>query len=157
VPGHLLAGRVVIGHRDSSVQPAGVDLTLAGVERLGGPGVLAEASRVIPAGERVEAANGYYNLQPGAYRVRFSEIVRIPEWGVGFCYPRSSLLRMGAFLACAVWDPGYVGRGSSLLVVANPHGVRIEEGARIAQLVIARLEALPRRLYEGAYKGEGLG
>jgi dUTP pyrophosphatase len=154
--GSLIAASIVLGYAEDAVQPAGVDLTIASVEKFQGAGVLGRTTRSIPEGERVEPSGGYYHLEPGAYRVRFSEIVKIPEWGVGFCYPRSSLLRMGAFLACAVWDPGYVGRGSSLLIVANPHGVKLEAGARIAQLVIARLETLPSSVYEGVYRGEGL-
>ncbi len=146
------------GASQGQVQPAGVDLRLGSVERLGGPGVLGEAERVIPGGYPLEPeGDGYYSLVPGAYRVRFLDVVRIPVWAVGFCYPRSSLLRMGAALHCAVWDPGYEGRGQALLVVHNPQGVRIERGARIAQLVLARLEWEPEAPYGGAYQGEATG
>ncbi len=143
------------GASQGQVQPAGVDLRLGSVEAFSGPGVLGESVREIPRGDPLEPGrDGYYRLAPGAYRVRFLDVVRIPVWAVGFCYPRSSLLRMGAALHCAVWDPGYEGRGQALLVVHNPHGVRIERGARIAQLVLARLDREPEAPYRGAYQGE---
>ncbi len=145
--------RVVAG---GLVQPAGVDLTLGEVEELGGPGRLGRASRSIPPGRRVEPRGGWYRLGPGVYRVRFREVVRVPAWAVGFCYPRSSLLRMGATVSCGVWDPGYYGRGQALLAVLNPAGVELEEGVGVAQFVLARLEGLAGYLYEGAYKGEGV-
>ncbi len=154
--GAEIAGAVVANPAPGSIQPAGVDLTVEIVEELAEPGYLGVSGRRIPAGRPVEGEGDTYNLPPGAYRVGFSEEVRVPPWGVGFCYPRSSLLRMGAALACAVWDPGYRGRGYALLVVHNPHGIRVERGARIAQLVVARLDTIPDSTYEGVYQGERL-
>ena len=156
--GRAIAELVVQNHKPSAIQPAGVDLSVGAIELIRAPGLLGEDSRVVPAGETLEPGpDGFYTLAPGAYRVRFAERVSIPRWGVGFCLPRSSLLRMGAYLACAVWDPGYRGIGASLLVVHNPHGLRLERGARVAQLVVARLESLPHSTYTGLYQGEGLG
>lgn len=148
-------GIVLLGLGES-VQPAGVDLSVGSIELLREQGYLGLYTRRIPAGERLTPQDGVYNLKPGAYRVRFREAVQIPSWAVGFCYPRSSLLRMGATLACAVWDPGYKGRGAALLLVYNPWGLKLEVGARIAQIVIARLEEKPGKLYAGYYQGEGL-
>lgn len=110
----------------------------------------------MPGGENVSCSNGVCELSPGVYRVRFNEVVSIPQDSVGFCYPRSSLIRMGGYLGCAVWDPGYMGRGQALLLVANPHGLRIEIGARVAQLVVARVEGPNTWIYSGDYQGEGL-
>ncbi len=151
------ASRLVSPLSPGSVQPAGVDLSVDVVEELAGPGFLGLYGRGIPQGRPLEAVGGAYRLGPGGYRVRFREVVRVPLWAVGFCLPRSSLLRMGASLHCAVWDPGYEGRGQALLVVYNPHGVTIEAGARVAQIVFARLEGLAASGYSGAYQGEGLG
>lgn len=155
LPGRLAAKLALpCGPGGDSVQPAGVDLRIEAVEELGEPGSLGIRERRLPRGELVEPVNGWWLLGPGAYRIRFMDEVIIPEWGVGFCFPRSSLLRMGAALHCAVWDPGYRGRGQALLAVYNPHGVRIQVGARIAQLVIARIEPPPGEAYSGAYQGE---
>ncbi|MEB3845420.1 MAG: deoxyuridine 5'-triphosphate nucleotidohydrolase [Desulfurococcales archaeon] len=138
------------------VQPAGIDLRVAEVEVLSGEGVLGVGGKLIPPGRSVGAEGGYWSLKPGAYRVRFLDIVEVPADSVGLCYPRSSLLRMGAFLGCAVWDPGYKGRGQALLAVFNEQGLKLEVGTRIAQIVFVRLEKAPPSLYKGSYQGEGL-
>jgi dUTP pyrophosphatase len=104
----------------------------------------------------VRPVNGLYRLQPGAYKVRFLDVVSVPPDAVGICYPRSTLLRMGIAISCAVWDPGYMGRGEALMIVANPHGAVIEQGARVAQMVFIRLESRPSSLYSGSYQGENL-
>ncbi len=138
------------------VQPAGVDLRVAEVEVFDEAGFISIEGKRIPAGRSLPILGGFWDLPPGAYRIRFLETVEIPPDRVGFCYPRSSLLRMGASLHCAVWDPGYKGRGQALLVVYNPHGLSVERGARIAQLVLAALAGEPSGLYRGDYYGEGL-
>ncbi len=155
LPGRL-AWRSVPGAGEEQVQPAGVDLRVGEVEVLRGPGRLGEADRVIPGGEPLEPSGGWWRLAPGAYRVRFLDPVRVPVDAMGLCYPRSSLLRMGAALHCAVWDPGYEGRGQALLTVHNPAGVAIEVGARIAQIVFIRLVEPAHEAYRGRYQGEGL-
>ncbi len=141
----------------NSVQPAGVDLTLSSVRFLDEGGVLDKESRTIPKGREVPVnSEGFFILSRGSYRIRFGEIVEIPEWAIGLCFPRSSLLRMGVSVHCAVWDPGYKGRGEALLAVYNDSGVMIKRGARIAQLILAKLEALPLFTYRGKYLYEGL-
>jgi dUTP pyrophosphatase len=61
---------------------------------------------------------------------------------------------MGLHVPTAVWDAGYGGRGETVLVVTNPHGVRLERGARIAQLVLWRLAGPAAQQYAGRYQGE---
>lgn len=139
-----------------SLQPAGVDLSVSEVEAFEEPGFLGRSGKRIPRGRPLDCPGGVCNLAPGVYRIRFSEAVEVPMWAVGFCYPRSSLLRMGAALFCAVWDPGYRGRGQALLAVFNPHGIRLEIGARVAQFVLARLDGLPEKGYSGSFQDEGL-
>ncbi|MEB3773705.1 MAG: deoxyuridine 5'-triphosphate nucleotidohydrolase [Desulfurococcales archaeon] len=148
--------RFISGITPSQVQPAGVDLRVSELKVLDSQGILGAESRVVPEGRLVEPVDGWWSLEPGAYRIRFMEVVEVPGDSVGFCYPRSSLARMGAMLGCGVWDPGYRGRGESLLIVFNPYGLRLEVGARVAQLVYARLSRRPGRLYRGAYHGEGI-
>lgn len=157
LPGWLAARYSVAGASPEQVQPAGVDLRVGSIYALNGEGVLLRSHRRVPQGVPVEPRDGVWHLEPGAYRVRFLDEVYVPAGSVGFCYPRSSLLRMGAVLHCAVWDPGYRGRGEALLVVHNPYGVVIGEGARVAQLVLLRLAGLAGSVYRGYYQGEGLG
>ncbi len=160
---------------DEQVQPNGVDLTLAGVHEQDGPGRITRDGKEIGerrrlpvdapddggsseesvsdragAGTRGKART--YTLQPGGYVVRYGETIAVPDGHVGFVYPRSSLLRNSSMLNTAVWDAGYEGRGEGLLQVN--HEIHLEEGARIAQFVLAR--AAHEDTYDGSYQGENL-
>lgn len=141
---------------DKQIQPAGIDLRVSKIFVFSGGGRLGVESKKLADTVELEPYDNRWILERGAYKIRFSEIVRVPEDAVGLCYPRSSLLRMGASLLCAVWDPGYMGRGESLLIVENPHGIEIEIGARIAQLVFIKLVEKPDKTYNGSYQGENI-
>lgn len=149
---------ILLGHNiePSQVQPAGVDLRVGEIHVFRGPGLLGLEERELPPTERLEANNGVWFLRPGAYKVRFLEAVMIPPTSVGFCFPRSSLLRMGAVLHCTVWDPGYRGRGEGLLVVFNEHGIKLSKGARVAQLVLLDVTPPNGIVYRGFYQNENL-
>ena len=138
--------------RDEQVQPNGVDLTLDAVFEQVEPGRIGRNGKSVGERERVDDEDDIFRLSPGGYVVRYAEIVRIPDGHVGFLLPRSSLLRNSCMLDTAVWDAGYEGRGEGLLEVH--HGIELEVGARIAQLVLA--EAAHRETYEGDYQGEHL-
>jgi len=88
--------------------------------------------------------------------VTFNEIVNIPGDVAALARARSSLLRCGASLETALWDPGYRGRSQSLLVIHNPSGLRLKRNARLMQLVFMRLENEAEKLYEGRYQGENI-
>jgi len=140
------------------VQPNGVDLSLDAVWEFAGRGSLGvdQADRTLPGqAELASAAGGWLELAPATYGIRYAEWVEVPRDCGGLCFPRSSLLRMGVSVPTAVWDAGYAGRGSGLLVVSNRHGVRIQRGARIAQLVLFRLSEAAQALYAGQYQHEG--
>lgn len=143
----------ILGLSDESIDTSGIKLHLRYVYLVGDKGFIGENSRFIPKYIRLSPSNGTYTLGPGAYIVRYAEYIRIPADAIGLAFPRSSLLRMGAILYTAVWDPGYEGQGIGLLVVYNPHGIVIEEGAHIAQLVYFKV--LGRSItYKGSYLGE---
>jgi dUTP pyrophosphatase len=149
------SGRFVASHlgelRESQVQPNGVDLTLGAVFEQVEPGRIERGDKTV--GEREECESdeeGIYHLEPGGYVVQYAERVVIPDDHIGFLYPRSSLLRNSCMLDTAVWDAGYEGRGEGLLEVYHP--IEIEQGARIAQLVLA--DAAHEGTYEGTYQGE---
>lgn len=136
------------------VQPNGIDLSVDGVWRFVDGGVLGRAERALP--ERRElafAVDEWLALPAGTYGVRYAERVALPSDCGGLCFPRSSLLRMGAHVPTAVWDAGYAGHGESLLVVTNPHGIRLQRGTRVAQLVVFRLSEPAQRPYAGHYQG----
>ena len=140
------------------VQPNGVDLSLDAVWRFAGAGSLGiEATdRTLPAHEALDFdAEGWLHLAPATYGIRYAEWVAVPSDCGGLCFARSSLLRMGVHVPTAVWDAGYAGRGSGLLVVSSPYGVQVQHGARIAQLVLFRLTEPVAAGYAGQYQHEG--
>lgn len=134
------------------VQPNGVDISLAGVERPTGGGEIRRDGKAVGERRTVEPRDGRYALTEGAYVVGYAERVAIPAGHVGFILPRSSLLRNGTTLHTAVWDTGYEGRGEGLLTVGAP--IAIEPDARIGQFVLARGGHAGD--YEGTYQYEGL-
>ena len=139
---------------EKQLQPAGVDLTLDKVFTFSSIGQIKRDNVSLPEVKELEGSKFF--LKPGCYKIRFREIVEIPEDCIALAFPRSSLLRMGATINLAVWDPGYKGRGEALLIVTNPHGIILEKGARIVQIVYFRLEEKPKEKYSGQYQGENI-
>lgn len=140
----------------SQFQPAGVDVSLKEAYTYKNAGKIDfdNKERKISDVEPVPFVNEEIMLAPGAYKVIFNEYVHIPQDAAAFCYPRSSLLRSGITLECAVWDPGYEGRSEALLIVSNPHGAIFKRNAKIGQLVFVKLSEKTAHTYEGVYKGE---
>jgi dUTP pyrophosphatase len=148
---------------NSQFQACGIDLTFDKAYIYKSCGVLDfdNSCRKIADAEAYEYANyedkqyyptdGIY-LPKGSYKVSFNEHIKIPNNLVGFCYPRSSLLRCGATLDGAVWDAGYEGIGEALLIVHNQCGILLKKKAKIAQIVFARLTRCTDTPYEGIYK-----
>ena len=82
--------------------------------------------------------------------------MRIPSTLAAYIMPRSTMLRCGATLHSALWDPGYEGRGEGLLEVGNENGITVKKNARIGQIVFMSLREEAKELYEGRYKGENI-
>ncbi len=153
---HLKSGAFVENVHESQYQPAGIDITLKQACSFASAGKIDfdNSERKISDTVPLEYENDEVRLAPGAYKVIFNEYVRIPADAAALCLPRSSLLRCGASLECAVWDPGYEGRSEALLVVRNEHGIVLKRNAKIGQMVFFRLADSAKELYEGRYKGE---
>ncbi|MBW3633111.1 MAG: deoxyuridine 5'-triphosphate nucleotidohydrolase [Chloroflexi bacterium] len=144
---------------EDQLQPNGFDLTVAEVGRFAGGGVMgrSNAIRLLPDVRPLEFdGTGWLDLPAGPYQVVFNEIVDLSNDLMALGRPRSSLCRMGATISTAVWDAGYVGRSTALLIVENPAGIRIEQSARLLQLVFFTLNTPTARGYDGAYQGENL-
>jgi dUTP pyrophosphatase len=141
---------------DSQYQPAGIDITLKEIYSFKDTGIIDfdNSERKISSVEPIKFENDQVKLKTGAYKVIFNEYVKIPNHLVGFCFPRSSLLRCGAALECAVWDPGYEGRSEALLIIHNPHGIILKKNAKIGQMVFSHLVEETIEEYSGRYKWE---
>ena len=146
---------------DTQLQPHGFDLTVGEIHRFEDSGKLdfSNSEREIPETEKIQPEKetpedkyGWWNLEQGAYKVVMNEKVDIPEDLAGYAHPRSSLLRMGCTIENAVWDAGYTGTGSFLLIVQNPEGVEIKENARVNQIVFEEVDETEG--YSGEYHEE---
>jgi dUTP pyrophosphatase len=154
---HIMAASIISDlSGDGQFQPAGVDITLKEAYSFKSAGRLDfdNKERKLSEVEPMPFAGDEVHLPKGAYKVIFNEYVKIPPDVAAFCFPRSSLLRCGAKLECAVWDPGYEGRSEALLIVANEHGLTLKKNAKIGQMVFLKLAESAKELYEGRYKGE---
>ena len=134
----------------AQTQPNGVDLTVGAVFTQTGRGRIGRNGKRVGDRTELEPNDGWYRLEAGTYVVRYGEPVRIPSGHGGFVLPRSTLLRNGCTLDTAVWDAGYEGIGEGRLDVG--HGIDVEAGARIGQLVLARADH--EGTYDGTYQGE---
>jgi len=144
---------------ETQTQMCGMELTLQRIERFASAGAVAfeNKERALPQTEALDFdSSGWISLPPGAYLVTFNEIVSIPKDAAALARARSTLLRCGASLETALWDPGYRGRSQSLLVVYNPEGLRLKKNARLMQLIFLRLEKEAEKVYAGRYQGENI-
>jgi len=144
---------------EKQTQMCGMELTMQKIERFTSAGAVAfdNIERVLPSTDALDFdSSGWIDLAPGAYLVTFNEIVNIPRDVAALARARSTLLRCGASLETALWDPGYRGRSQSLLVVHNPQGLRLKKNARLMQLIFLRLENVAEKLYSGKYQGENI-
>lgn len=144
---------------EDQVQPNGVDLTLARVQRFAAEGRIAvdNAGRVLPELVDVDPDDdGWFHLTQGPWHITYNEIVALPDDLMALGRPRSSLGRSGATIHTAVWDAGYEGRSTSLLQVVNPSGFSVQRNARVMQLVFMTLNARTAAGYSGHYQGENM-
>ena len=144
---------------EMQTQMCAVELTLKKIEVFAKAGSLAldNKERNLPKTEEIHFdESDWADLQPGAYLVTFNEIVNIPRDVAALGRPRSTLLRCGASLETALWDPGYRGRSQSLLVVHNQSGLQLKRNARLMQLVFMRLDWEAEKAYSGIYQEENI-
>lgn len=150
--------QLITGYIDleRQLQPCGFDLSLSEVHTYAGGGSVdfSNKERTIAQTTPLQPdADGWYRLPQSCYVIIYNEVVRIPLDLVAIARTRSTVLRNGAAIETAVWDPGYHGRSSSLLVVHNPHGFRLKKNARVAQLIFFRTDEVEDG-YRGVYQHE---
>jgi dUTP pyrophosphatase len=140
------------------LQPNGFDITVRDVAMLQTIGQIGvdNAQRILPElAPLIFDDHGYLELMPGSYIITYNEIVHIPVDLMALARPRSSLLRCGVNIGTAVWDAGYSGRSQSLMLVSNSLGFRIQQNARVAQLIFMNLSAETEG-YAGKYQNENI-
>lgn len=143
------------GYGSNSLDCSGLKLTLDEVYIIRSEGFVDLSSKLLPNYEVFSPdSNGIYVLSRGYYVIRYGEYVRVPRDSIALALPRSTLIRSGATLFTAVWDPGYEGRGYGLLVVFNDYGIRVRRGSQVAQLVFIKMLEESAIQYRGSYYGE---
>jgi dUTP pyrophosphatase len=143
---------------DEQVQPNGFEITLRDIAAYVNAGQIAltNKDRVLPQLTPLPfGADSFIHLQPGVYLITYNEIVNLPKNIMALGRPRSSLYRCGVGVGMAVWDAGYHGRSQSMLTVYNPHGFRVQQNARVAQLVFLEMTGESEG-YKGIYQGENM-
>ena len=140
------------------MQPNGFDMTLATISKFTNRGKIDfDNSERILANTKIIPFNktGWLKLKQGSYLITFNEIVKMPLNIMALGKPRSSLLRNGVSIHSAVWDAGYEGKSSALLVIYNSE-FEIKQNARIFQLVFFKLDKTVKKGYEGKFHKEGI-
>ncbi len=139
---------------ERQIQQCGIDLRLWKIFDIndGGSIDFSNDKRVLPKYREIfnSEKDEYIELDKGVYLIKVKEYIKIPKNVVGFVYPRSSLLRIGATLYSAVHDPGYEGRPEYLLEVFKK--IKIYKYARICQIVFFKADNTG--IYNGIYKGK---
>ena len=83
------------------------------------------------------------------------EYVKLPPYITAFVEGRSSLGRLGLFIENAGWvDAGFEGQITLELYNASQNPIRLYVGMRICQLVFAKLDTHPEKVYSGKYLGQ---
>ncbi len=146
---------------DTQLTPNGFDLTVKSIFDFDAPGAVdfSNKERLIPKGIEVlpqkhapEDKFGWWLLKKGVYKIRTNEAVNLPLDLIAIAFSRTSLLRAGAFTQHGVWDAGFRGTGEFILAVDNPHGLKLKQNARVAQIVFKRINQISEG-YNGIYQG----
>lgn len=140
------------------VQSCGIDLSVNKIESYRSKGSIDfdNSKRSLPRLEEVGKVGDDWHLSNGSYLITVNETTTIPKNYCGIARPRSSLLRMGATICTALWDPGYSGKPQVMLIVSNMQGIIIHPNAKLLQIVFLKLDKESEKLYNGQYQGEGL-
>jgi dUTP pyrophosphatase len=140
----------------TQLQPASFDLTLGEVYLLTSFGSIdfSNKERKLPKYKKIEFKKDWLTLERGTYLIVFNEVVKMPNNLIGFLRPRSTLIRSGASIFSSLWDPGYYGKSSSLLVVFNKNGLKVKKNSRVAQMVFVKLSKATKKIYSGIYQKE---
>lgn len=117
------------------VQQSGFDLRVHAFYKAKGKGFIGISERRFPEKIRIEPADGIFGLESGAYDVEFIEGCNFPDNISAQILPRSSSIKCVAPTISGIYDQGYKAEHIvALLMVLNPEGLGVEQGASIAKI-----------------------
>lgn len=143
---------------EQQLQPSGLDMTLNKLYKISSKGSIDfdNSQRVLSKSEEIAFdAEGWADLAPGAYKLQFNEVLSLPLDIAAITILRSSVMRCGCMMHSGFWDPGYTGKGESVLLV-GAQGLRLKKNAKIAQAVFYRLSSPAGEGYAGVHQFEGV-
>lgn len=130
-------------HLETQGAAVGIDLTVGEVFRLTGPGSLDFGGSELEAAER-EALEpelrdpdddyGWWELEPGSYRIRYNESVEVDEGRLACILPLERLLRAGAGHPAFLVDGAR--RPLETLLTVGSAGCDLKENCRVSRLVM---------------------
>jgi len=137
---------------EKQLQPNGFDLTveLVGILR-GRASVIGFGHKELPD-QISEPLVGDKFLDPGYYLLTMCEEIRLPKNIAAVPMNRTSLFRMGAFIAGGWYDRGYCGKPQTGLMVTRP--LLLLPRARILQLGFFNVENVDDAGYNGEYQNK---
>ena len=144
---------------DEQLQPAGIDLTVSKVYKFKTAGKIDFDNKERKLSEVEELhpdKDGWFNLQKGIYKLQFTEEVKLPNDIAGINILRSSVMRSGCMMHHGFWDPGYHGKGETVLLVENENGLQLKKGAKVTQLIFMKLSEDAKDGYSGMHHKENL-
>lgn len=95
----------------------------------------------------------FISIKPGQYYlVQTMESVNTPMDLMPIIYPRSSLFRAGLLLLNSKTDPGYKGPLTMGLTNLSPFSVKLQMGARIANIIFHKIDGQTVK-YRGQHQG----
>jgi len=135
------------------LQQCGFDFSLEKVFKLNNHAIIDfdNKERKIPEVEEIPFQKDYVLLPPGAYKIRFNEILKLPANLAVIAQPRSGLVRSGVTVATGFWDPGFEGKTESSLIISNAHGIKLKKNARLIQVIFMKLTEDTKNLYNGEW------
>ena len=139
---------------DYQIQPASVDLRLGNSFLVIDPG-----TEAVSMDEEVtyrSYVQDTFILEPYQFVLATTmEYISMKEDLTAFVEGRSSIGRMGLFVENAGWvDPGFKGEITLELYNASNIPIILQAGRRICQLVFARTNTFPEKMYNGKYQGQ---
>lgn len=143
---------------ENAVQQQGVDIRVAGINRLVGVGRIPKQGKTrLPKYEPIipltdEDGIDFWRLEPGYYEIILEEGCRMPNNAAMTFVQRSSGLRCGIIIRSSQFDAGFeTDQMGTFMQVFMP--VEIEVGARIAQTLVMETAEVDN-LYNGQWQGD---